>query len=292
MRRVVGHPRSDFQKRAVVTGAARDVEAPRTIRSPHHAPRIPGRLARVQEDRADRAAARSFLVFVSPSPFVSERAAAEKVWFFFGSWWIVDQHHQNLAAIIFRRPFVVVPLLLRRIDAVAYKNQLGIHRNVFGLRAREGHEIIGEFERFCFIWSVDAQLSFRVGFHTDERNWLPETSFRARAFQAHPFKLFGGVHRGQFPAARAGAATFQTIVRKKLDVRAQGAFANRARRSPRPLGYSDYGERADYQSCDDDSHAVVPRGHRDQTETSRRVFRAHLTGYEYVNFSAVVLIIS
>jgi len=37
---------------------------------------------------------------------------------------------------------------------------------------------------------------------------------------------------------------------------------------------------------------IIRLGHRDQTETSRRVFRAHLTGYEYVNFSAVVLIIS
>src|SRR5713226_961183 len=176
MRRVVRHPRPNFQKRCVVTGGARDVESPRTIRSPHHAPRVARRLTSVLQDRADRAAACGFLVFVSPSPFVSERAAAEKVWFFFGSGWIIDQHHQNLAAIIFRRPFVVVPPLLRRVNAVADKNQLGIYRNVFGLRASEGHEIVGKFERLCFFWSVDAQLSFRVGFHTDKRDWLPETS--------------------------------------------------------------------------------------------------------------------
>src|SRR2546422_8303208 len=29
----------------------------------------------------------------------------------------------------------------------------------------------------------------------------------------------------------------------------------------------------------------------DQTETSRRVFRAHLTGYEYINFSPVIFVI-
>src|SRR5437016_10677050 len=37
---------------------------------------------------------------------------------------------------------------------------------------------------------------------------------------------------------------------------------------------------------------IIRLGHRDQTETSKRVFRAHLTGYEYINFSAVVLVIS
>src|SRR5260370_15901410 len=127
MRRVIGHPRADFQKRRVIAGAARNVEAPRTIRGPNDAPRIPSRLARMQKDRADGTAAGGFLVFVSPSPFVRERAAAEKVWFFPSRRWIIDQHHQNLAAIIFRRTFVVVPSLFRRVDSVPDKNQFSVN---------------------------------------------------------------------------------------------------------------------------------------------------------------------
>src|ERR1044071_4152024 len=107
-------PGTELQKRSLVSARASNVETPRSIRRAHNAPGISSGLTRVQQDGAQRAAPRRFFVFVGPASLVSQRAAAEKIRLFFSRRWIVDQHHQNLAAIIFGRPLVIVPLLFGR----------------------------------------------------------------------------------------------------------------------------------------------------------------------------------
>src|ERR1043166_461347 len=96
----VSYPRTKLQKRSRIVLRARDVEAPRTIRCAHDAPRITGGVVGVQQNRADRAATRSFLVLVRPASVVSERFAAEQIRLRGCRGWIVDQHHEDLAAII------------------------------------------------------------------------------------------------------------------------------------------------------------------------------------------------
>src|SRR5204863_8045636 len=116
---------------------------------------------------------------------------------------IVNQHHENLAAIIFRRPFVVIPLLLWSVDSITDEHQLSIYVDVLSLRASERDEVVSKLKRFASLRAVDAQLSFRIRLNAHQRDWLLETSFRTRAFQPHRFKLLGNVHSCEFTATSA-----------------------------------------------------------------------------------------
>ncbi len=71
-----------------------------------------------------------------------------------------------------------------------------------------------------------------ISLHADERDGLKETAARARAAQANRLQLCRQVFRRQLPAARARRAPFERVVRQKLDVRAQHALADPARRAP------------------------------------------------------------
>ena len=183
----------------------------------------------MQQNRARCATPRGFLVFVCPAAIISERPPAKQIWLFFRRRRIIDQHHQNLAAIIFGRAFVVIPLLLRRIDTVTDENQWRLNDYVPHLRSCECHKIIGELKRFTLLAVCDVQLSFRIGFDANERYRLPKTSLGRGAFETHRFELFRDIKRREFAAARASAATFQSIVRKKFDMSPQRVFADCAR---------------------------------------------------------------
>src|SRR5260370_4744914 len=136
----------------------------------------------MQQNRAHGATAGGLLVFVWPAAIISERSASKQIRLFFRCRRIVDQHHQNLAAIIFRRSLVVIPLLLRRIDAIADKNQISLDRNMFGLCARESDKIIAKLKPLVLLWSIYAQFRFGISLHTYERHRLPKTSLRTGAF--------------------------------------------------------------------------------------------------------------
>src|SRR5438094_10308918 len=101
----------------------------------------------MQQQRAGCPPTRSLFIFVGPATVISQPASAEQIRLFFGRRWIVDQHHQNLAAIIFRRSFVIVPFLFGSIDAVTDKYEVSIHDYISLLRARKGNKIICELER-------------------------------------------------------------------------------------------------------------------------------------------------
>src|SRR5437867_12840856 len=104
----------------------------------------------MQQQPAGCPPTRSLSIFVGPATVISQPASAEQIRLFFGRRWIVDQHHQNLAAIVFRRTFVIVPLLFGSIDAVADKYEVSIHDYISRLRAGEDNKIIRELERFSF----------------------------------------------------------------------------------------------------------------------------------------------
>src|SRR5258706_13495348 len=106
---------------------------------------------------------------------------------------------------------------------------------MISLRAGKGDEVVRELKRLGIVGAVDAQLSLWIGLHTHQRNRLPETSFGAGAFQSHRLELLRDVQGSHLSAFRTSAAAFQTIVGKKLDMRAQGVFADVARRSSSSL---------------------------------------------------------
>src|SRR5258706_7497681 len=99
---------------------------------------------------------------------------------------------------------------------------------MISLRAGKRDEVVGELKRLGIVGAVDAQLSLWIGLHAHQRNRLPETSFGARAFQSHRLKLLGDVQRSELPAFRTRASPLETVIGKKLDVRAQSVFADGA----------------------------------------------------------------
>src|SRR4030095_14471264 len=101
--------------------------------------------------------------------------------------------------------FVIVPFLVRRVDAVTDEHQLSINVNSLSLGSGERDKIVGKLKRLRAVLTDYAKFSFRIGFHAYQRYRLPETSLRARPFQAQRLKLFCDIERGSLAAFRAGA---------------------------------------------------------------------------------------
>jgi hypothetical protein len=213
----------------IVALLPRDVEPPRAVRGANDLPAVAGRLVRVQQDRARRAAPRGLLVLVRPASVVSERLAAKEVRLGRGRGRIVDEHHENLTLVVFRAALPVVPLLLRRVDAVADEDEVFRERHALRLRAREADEVVAELERLFAARAGDVQQRVWISLHADERHGLEETPIRTRAAQTKRLQLRGQILGRQFPAPRTRRAPFHRVVRQKLDVRPQRTLADPAR---------------------------------------------------------------
>jgi hypothetical protein len=183
----------------------------------------------VEQDCSEGSASRSFLVFVGPAAVVRERFAAKEIRIRGGRRWIVHQHHENLAAIISVGALVIVPALLRGVDAITNKNQVSIDVNRLRLRSGKGNEIVGKLESLSSTRARDRQRCSRIRFHTDQRNRLKETSVLTCAFCAHTFELRGDIFSCDLTTTSACAAAFKQIVSEKLDVGLERCFSNRGR---------------------------------------------------------------
>jgi hypothetical protein len=182
----------------------------------------------VQKDYARRAAPRRLFVLVRPAPVIGQCARAEKVGLVGGCGRIVHEHDQNLIAIIRGRALVIIPALLRCVDAVTDKDQIGVHRDVLGLRSREGDEILRELEALFFIAARDGEHRLRVGIDTHERDGLKETAIRSASFKAQRLELRRYIFGGQLAAARSRSASFEQVVGKIFDMSAQRILADTA----------------------------------------------------------------
>ena len=99
----------------------------------------------MQQDRSRRATTSSLFILVSPAAVVSECFAAKEIWLGRSRRRIVNQYHEDLAVVI-SVALVIVPTLLRRIDAVTDENEIGVDVDVLRLRASERDEVAGKLE--------------------------------------------------------------------------------------------------------------------------------------------------
>ena len=96
----------------------------------------------MDDDRAGRALGRGALVLVGPAAVVEAAIALEQIRIPVR---IVVQHDEHLAGEV--RVAVIVPAVLRRLDAVADEHDLGIlDRRLLRLDAAAGDELVPERE--------------------------------------------------------------------------------------------------------------------------------------------------
>jgi hypothetical protein len=171
----------------------------------------------VQQNHAGSAAACRFFVFVSPATVVGECPCAKKIWLRGGRRRIVHQHHEDLAAIV-GVAFVIVPLLLGSINAVTDKNQIGIDVDSSVCAPVNATKSSANLKLSLPLAPEIVKRRRRICFYTDERHRLKETAILAGALSPSASKLRRDVLRRKLTTARACTASFEHVVRKKLDV--------------------------------------------------------------------------
>src|SRR5262249_38863649 len=172
-----------------------------------------GRLARVDDEARLGPAAGGLLEAVSPPPVISECGAAEE--FRVGRGRLVGEADQNLALHV--HPFVIVPIELRRGDAVAYQDRFRVELLQLFLRPAHASEAVaaGDAERGRALHRL--QRRFRAGDDADERDGLEVLAVLAQRLETGLFELVGDVFRRHELAAGARAAAFHAVARQVGD---------------------------------------------------------------------------
>ena len=128
------------------------------IRVAHHFPGIAGHLGLVDQHCTHCAFARRFFELVRPAAVISQRTAIKKLGIVGGR--LVHQHQQHLALHV--DAFVIVPVVLRRLDAIADKHDVGIDVGD-GLLVLVVANVIGQKFQFLRLrlWPGPEKMSFR-----------------------------------------------------------------------------------------------------------------------------------
>src|ERR1039458_8981885 len=100
-----------------VAGQVRLLIAPRVM---HHLPAVAREVGTVDDQRAERPLAGRFLELVGPAPVIGQGLRVEEFWILRRRF--VDEYQNDLALDV--DAFVVVPAVLRRLDAVADEEEI------------------------------------------------------------------------------------------------------------------------------------------------------------------------
>jgi len=169
----------------------------------------------VDENYSYCAFARRYFVFVGPAAVVGEGLALEKLGIIRRG--LVDQHEQDFAAHV--EAFVVVPVVFRRFDSVADKNNFGIDIRLRLLGLVEGDVFVKRLQVHGLALPGDErELSFRQSGDADQRNLLHVGAVIAGGLETVFGKLGGDVFGGNVAAALSGTAALQQIVRQVAHV--------------------------------------------------------------------------
>ena len=201
----------------------------------------------MNNQHAHRATPRCLLVLVGPAAVVGQRLALEKALVLRRR--LIHNHQRHFALQVHSR--VVVPLVLRRVDAVAHKHNRRINLRhllpglVLGDNLRGIRQIHGRSAG-----RSESKLRLLLhGVHRIQRHSLEPASLVARRLQPRQRELRGNILGRQLVSARAGAAPFQQIKRQKPHMRADLRPVNRLRRRARRHRQTRHGRYLRSQRC-------------------------------------------
>ncbi len=251
LRGVVRHPRFDAERRRSGNRRQRILRSgPRGL---HHLPGISGRLVGVNQQRACRSLTRRFLELVGPAAIVGERLAAEQIRFVRRRGRIV--HHDQHPLALDVSALVVIPLLFRRHDAVADKDDVALHLHLRAFQPGK-RDHVGVI---AIRPARHAQRKVAIDDGFDNRDLLEVRAVLTSRLDAHRHQLIGQKLRGKAAAARRRGAALEQIARKHLDVRLDGRFLNLIQRRTRR-----------WRRCRGSRGLPARNRHRDEDDEERR----------------------
>ena len=199
-----------------VTGLQLELLA--TPRCLYHLPGVTGRVWGMDDDGPGRPLAGSGFVLVAPAPVVKPRGSGKQRLIPVR---VVVQHHQHLAAQV--AALEVVPLVLRRLDAIAHENQFGFGQTgAVGLHSADGDEVGTSRQLGAGRTTEEGPLRWRLRLQPDQRYALQPATIYPTRLQAE------GLQLGAQEALRelvAGAARGAPLVAITGQFRDHGAHA-------------------------------------------------------------------
>ncbi len=195
----------------------------------HDGERIPGRRGFVHDEDPRRSLARPLLEFVRPPAVVRHGVAAERLRIELrgirrvGHGRVVHEDDDGLPLHV--HVLEVVPVELRRLDAVAGEHDVGIlDRRGIGDVLRPRHHGVRPLERLLPRALRDGERPRLFGRAADERDFLHVSAVRVAWLQAELLDLFLEVRDRQVLPLRPGGSPFELVGGQDLD-----AFENRLR---------------------------------------------------------------
>ena len=211
--RRVADPRLDAERLLARLRGQRVLRAaPRRL---HHLPRVGRRFVGVNQQRAGRALPRRLLELVGPAAVVRQRGPAEERGLIGRRGRIVHHDHHPLALHV--RARVVVPLQLRRLDAVADEHDVALHLHARRLAARDRDHVL------VVAVGVARHAEREVPVHRglDDRDLLEPGAVGRAGLETERGHLRREVLAGEAAAARRWRAPLEQVRREHLDVRRQ-----------------------------------------------------------------------
>ena len=171
----------------------------------------------MDDDRAGRAAATSFLELVSPATIIGHGLAFEEL-VFAGVAWIIDQHHDGLARHI--KALIIVPAIFWCDDTIANKNQFRARpcgfRAILFLGPDDG--VFFQSHRKIFPRCAAGEGQSRSVFVErllDHAHGLEPGAVFARWLQSNTFHFRGNPVCGLLAFFACRAAAFKGVIRKR-----------------------------------------------------------------------------
>jgi hypothetical protein len=172
----------------------------------------------VDDDRRGRALPAGALVLVGPAAVVEAGLAGEQLGIPVG---VAVEHDQGLALEV--HALEVVPLVLRRLDAVADEDQLGVvDDRLVLLHAAGGDELGRVVEGHALAALAELPGLGDLGGDADDREALDVRALVPTRLVAQELQGAGKVELGDLVAAARGPAAFQQVVGQEADGAFQG----------------------------------------------------------------------
>ena len=215
------HPALHFGLGQILVG--RDEAEPLAAESLDDVERIARAVGLVNDDGRGRAQFSRLVVLVSPAAVVRHGAAAEDLWIErlgirrVGNRRVVDEHDDRLA--LYVDAFVVVPLELGRLHAVADEDDVGVvERDGVGHLPAERHELVAYFEGLGGSALLDHQRARKLRRQPDKRNLLCPGPVGVAWLEPRGLEALGQKRNGEFLALRSRQAAPEFIGRHPGDV--------------------------------------------------------------------------
>ena len=171
----------------------------------------------MNNDRGHGSPASGFFIFISPAPVVGERASGEE--FGIVRRRLVGEQHHDFAADV--DALVVVPLILRRGDAMAHEHGIGLEFGQRFLLVSYANEVVEPAKGdLVAAGGCSRELGRRLRVDAGQGEFLKVSAVIAGRLGSQQRELRGDVLGGEFAAARADASAFEQIAGQKLHVSA------------------------------------------------------------------------